>query len=154
MIDINPNTTNRTAVIAADVADFLQWRSASDFDKTIGNDRSFIYEDMKYVCIVNISDIDGQSFTSLLETDGAKLNPKYKDLVALCNQRLDGLRTDLIVESVRAKFYERSQRGIRKYGTTMEENSCSLIEWLNHLQEELMDATLYVEKLKKEIEDK
>lgn len=63
-------------------------------------------------------------------------------------------RHDPIVEAVRAKFYERSQRGIRKYGTTMEENPCSFLEWLNHLQEELMDATLYVEKLKKEIEGK
>ena len=27
----------------------------------------------------------------------------------------------------------------------------NLIEWLNHLQEELMDATLYIEKLKSEV---
>jgi hypothetical protein len=27
----------------------------------------------------------------------------------------------------------------------------NLIEWLNHLQEELMDATLYIEKLKAEL---
>jgi hypothetical protein len=41
--------------------------------------------------------------------------------------------------------------GIKKYGTTLENNTLSLMEWLNHLQEELMDATLYIEKLKQEI---
>jgi hypothetical protein len=33
----------------------------------------------------------------------------------------------------------------------MERDDLSLDEWLTHLQEELMDATLYIEKLKTEI---
>ena len=33
----------------------------------------------------------------------------------------------------------------------MERNDLSLVEWLQHLQEELMDACVYVEKLKQEI---
>lgn len=41
---------------------------------------------------------------------------------------------------------------IKKYGTTLEGNQLPLIEWMNHLQEELMDATLYVEKLKAELQ--
>ncbi len=52
---------------------------------------------------------------------------------------------------VMTKYYERSKNGIKKYGTTLENNSLPLIDWLNHLQEELMDATLYIEKLKQEI---
>jgi hypothetical protein len=47
---------------------------------------------------------------------------------------------DKIVEDVMAK-----------YGTTLDENKATLIEWLTHLQEELMDATLYIEKLKSEL---
>lgn len=62
-------------------------------------------------------------------------------------------KTDPIVETVREKFHSRSERGVKKYGTTMAENPCSHYEWLNHLQEELMDATLYVEKLKRETSD-
>jgi len=62
-------------------------------------------------------------------------------------------KTDPIVETVREKFHSRSERGVKKYGTTMAENPCSHYEWLNHLQEELMDATLYVEKLKSETND-
>ena len=61
---------------------------------------------------------------------------------------------DKIVKSVVDKFDQRSDVGQKKYGTTLERNDLTLIEWLNHLQEELMDATLYVEKLKVELEDK
>jgi hypothetical protein len=55
---------------------------------------------------------------------------------------------DKIVESVLDKYNERSKVGIDKYGKTLEQNKLSTLEWLNHLQEELMDATLYIEKLK------
>jgi len=58
---------------------------------------------------------------------------------------------DPILMKVITKYYERSEMGIKKYGTTLENNSLPLMEWLNHLQEELMDATLYIEKLKQEI---
>jgi hypothetical protein len=61
---------------------------------------------------------------------------------------------DKIVEDVMAKYRQRSEVGIAKYGTTLEENKASLIEWLTHLQEELMDATLYIEKLKSELNEK
>jgi hypothetical protein len=55
---------------------------------------------------------------------------------------------DKYVQSVKEKFEERSQTGIRKYNTTLERDDLSFVDWLNHLQEELMDATLYVERLK------
>jgi hypothetical protein len=58
---------------------------------------------------------------------------------------------DPIVIKVMSKYYERSNQGIKKYGTTLENNTLPLIDWLNHLQEEMMDATLYIEKLKQEI---
>lgn len=58
---------------------------------------------------------------------------------------------DIIVTKVAMKYFDRSEAGIKKYGTTLQNNSLPLIDWLNHLQEELMDATLYIEKLKQEI---
>jgi tRNA A37 threonylcarbamoyladenosine biosynthesis protein TsaE len=61
---------------------------------------------------------------------------------------------DKIVEDVMAKYRQRSEVGIAKYGTTLEDNKATLIEWLTHLQEELMDATLYIEKLKSELNEK
>ena len=61
---------------------------------------------------------------------------------------------DKIVEDVIAKYRQRSEVGIAKYGTTLNENKATLIEWLTHLQEELMDATLYIEKLKSDLNEK
>jgi len=58
---------------------------------------------------------------------------------------------DSILISVMSKYHERSKRGVLKYGKTLDRTDVDLIDWLNHLQEELMDATLYIEKLKKEI---
>ena len=57
-------------------------------------------------------------------------------------------KKDKYVQAVKEKFEERSQTGIRKYNTTLEREDLNLVDWLNHLQEELMDATLYVERLK------
>ncbi len=59
---------------------------------------------------------------------------------------------DQIVEQVKNKFDERSETGIAKYGTTLERGDLSLLDWLSHLQEELMDATLYIQKLKNELD--
>ena len=59
---------------------------------------------------------------------------------------------DKIVKSVIDKYADRSEVGQKKYGTTLEREDLTLVDWLKHLQEELMDATLYVEKLKTELE--
>ena len=56
-----------------------------------------------------------------------------------------------IEETVAKMILERSKVGKNKYGTTMEREDLSLIEWLQHLQEELADACVYVEKIKQEI---
>lgn len=53
---------------------------------------------------------------------------------------------DWIVNKVIHKYTTRSAEGMKKYGVTMAENPLSLREWLNHLQQELMDATLYAER--------
>ena len=56
--------------------------------------------------------------------------------------------TDAITEAVVAQLRTRAEKGKLKYGTTMDRDDLTLMEWLQHLQEELMDATVYVEKLK------
>lgn len=60
--------------------------------------------------------------------------------------------TDTQVKSVINKLDQRSLTGLIKYGTTLDRDDLSLLDWLNHLQEELMDAVLYVERLKKDVE--
>ena len=58
---------------------------------------------------------------------------------------------DQIVLSVMAKYAERSATGLRKYGTTLDREDLTIEDWIKHLQEELMDATLYLERIKKDI---
>jgi hypothetical protein len=46
---------------------------------------------------------------------------------------------------------DRSDVGFAKYGKTLRDDPSDVFVWLNHLQEELMDATLYLQRLKEEI---
>ena len=62
--------------------------------------------------------------------------------------------SDKIVESVIAQLRTRAEKGKQKYGTTMERDDLTLMQWLQHLQEELMDAVVYIEKVKAESERK
>jgi hypothetical protein len=52
---------------------------------------------------------------------------------------------DKIVQQVIDKYTSRSEVGVAKYGTTLENNNVD--NYMNHLQQELMDATLYIEKI-------
>lgn len=55
---------------------------------------------------------------------------------------------DPIVSAVIRKMYQRSQVGIKKYGTTMERDDLSTEQWIDHAIEEAMDLVLYLTKLK------
>jgi hypothetical protein len=58
---------------------------------------------------------------------------------------------DPVVQSVVNKFVDRSNVGYVKYGKTMRDDKSDVFVWLNHLQEELLDASLYLQRLKEEI---
>ena len=60
--------------------------------------------------------------------------------------RMDGV--DTIVKSVVQKFLDRAALGKKKYGTDLDRTDLSILEWIQHAQEEHMDAILYLEKLK------
>ncbi len=55
---------------------------------------------------------------------------------------------DPVVKRVVNKFVSRSDVGFAKYGVTLEQDPSEMFQWLNHLQEELMDAVLYLQKAK------
>jgi hypothetical protein len=63
-------------------------------------------------------------------------------------------QTDSIVEEVIDLFRKRSEQGLKKYGTTLDRDDLSEMEWIQHLQEELMDAILYLTKLKNTINNR
>jgi hypothetical protein len=59
---------------------------------------------------------------------------------------------DPVVERVVDKFVDRSDVGFKKYGVTLEDDTSDMLAWLNHLQEEMMDAVLYLQKAKETYE--
>ena len=65
---------------------------------------------------------------------------------------------DPVVERVVDRFIERSDTGFAKYGTTLHEERTTkmkdLLKYLNDVQEELMDAVLYLQTAKEDIIDK
>jgi len=54
---------------------------------------------------------------------------------------------DTILAELIKKYEQRSEAGIAKYGTTLDRDDLLLRDWLIHLQEELMDASLYATKI-------
>ena len=60
---------------------------------------------------------------------------------------------DKNVERVITQLRDREEEGLRKYGVNTERIDLSTLEWLQHLQEELMDASVYIEKLKNEMKN-
>ena len=56
---------------------------------------------------------------------------------------------DTIVKAIVEKFLQRSAIGRTKYGTTLDRTDLGVLDWINHAQEEHMDAILYLEKLKR-----
>jgi len=59
--------------------------------------------------------------------------------------------TDSVVFSIIEKFKERSDIGMKKYGTNLDRTDLNVLDWIKHAQEEHMDAILYLEKLKQTI---
>ena len=64
---------------------------------------------------------------------------------------------DPVVERVVDKFVSRSDVGFEKYGTTLEDERRlkmkGLQKYLNDIQEELMDAVLYIQTARDELQD-
>ena len=61
---------------------------------------------------------------------------------------------DKNVKNVIVQLRSRAEQGMSKYGVNTERSDLSTLEWLQHLQEELMDASVYIEKLKNEMKEK
>ncbi len=58
---------------------------------------------------------------------------------------------DSVVQAILDKFIARSAFGRTKYGTDLDRIDLSVHDWIQHAQEEHMDAILYLEKLKRVI---
>lgn len=74
---------------------------------------------------------------------------KYYESLGYSTNHTNEAKDDKVVEDVKRIYDKRSKEGVDKYGTTLYDSPDGFYKFLNHLQEELMDATLYIEKLKK-----
>lgn len=63
---------------------------------------------------------------------------------------MSAIELDVCEEAVIAAIRKRREHGFRKYGVTVERTDIDLLGWIQHLMEELMDAAIYAERLKRE----
>jgi hypothetical protein len=59
---------------------------------------------------------------------------------------------DSIVTSILEQFTQRALQGKKKYGVDLDRTDLSLLQWIEHAKQEHMDAILYLEKIKQEID--
>lgn len=59
---------------------------------------------------------------------------------------------DKYTKAVVDSYVARAQRGFAKYGTTMEREDLTLLQWITHAQEELQDFTIYAMRIIDELE--
>ncbi|MGB4742682.1 MAG: hypothetical protein WBH49_03460 [Flavobacteriaceae bacterium] len=78
-----------------------------------------------------------KKYEEMLEAEGYVTDSTYNHI-----------SKDPIVEDVIRTMRARSREGIQKYGTTLYDSPDGFYKFLNHLQEELMDGILYIEKIK------
>ena len=88
-----------------------------------------------------------------------KINMSDREIMDAKNgitRRTYGFR-DPVVQRVCDKFIDRSNVGYKKYGTTLEDERRlkmkGLQKYLNDVQEELMDAVLYIQSARDELQD-
>ena len=74
---------------------------------------------------------------------------KVKDTMS---QWIEAQVQDSVVQSVINKFKQRSEVGIKKYGTTLERDDLTTLNWIEEAQAEAMDFCLYLERLKRQYE--
>ncbi len=58
---------------------------------------------------------------------------------------------DSVVYRIAILLKNRSETGIRKYGTTLDRTDLEVKQWIDHAIEEALDLALYLERIKSEL---
>jgi hypothetical protein len=77
----------------------------------------------------------------------------------MTNKLNKGVKFELSVEDNNVnelclEYMRRAEHGFKKYGVTTERRDLDLMQWIQHLKEELMDATVYIHRIQKELKEK
>jgi hypothetical protein len=60
-------------------------------------------------------------------------------------------KPDSVVQAIVDKFITRAKFGKQKYNTDLDRQDLSVLDWIQHAQDEMHDGILYLEKLKQEL---
>jgi hypothetical protein len=97
-----------------------------------------------------------KDYTGVKSVDKLPVPKKYEEFTSMSLDKVlrpfvdwTPPKYDSIVTAVIEKFQQRAEAGQKKYGTNLDRTDLSVSDWIQHTQEELMDAILYLEKLKK-----
>jgi hypothetical protein len=107
-----------------------------------------------YTVYYNQTDMKGNWDSCILEVHGPSFSvfpgdPRWRETI-VDEDSVSTQEPDSVVASVLESFKQRAATGQKKYGTNLDRTDLKTLDWIQHLQEELMDATLYLEKLKGE----
>lgn len=69
------------------------------------------------------------------------------ELVSEVEKIKENQPADSVTQTVMHKLAARSHKGVNTYGKTMDRSDLTEIEWLQHLHEELLDGSVYCQKL-------
>jgi len=113
------------------------------------------------ICDRGYVQVNANGDTSLLAKQSACVESRIRELVDTVRlSKWDELkheprnileeylsRRDPVIEQVVHLLRSRSRRGIAKYGQTLDRDDLELVDWLNHLQEELSDGLAYCQRV-------
>ena len=63
-------------------------------------------------------------------------------------------KPDSVVQEIIDRFRSRAEFGMKKYGTDLDRQDLSLLDWIAHAREEAMDYVLYLTKIERELKKK
>lgn len=66
----------------------------------------------------------------------------------------DEITANEVLRNVRDRLETQTEKGLAKYGHTVKYKDLELTDWIEHTQDELTDALVYLECLKLSIKDK
>jgi hypothetical protein len=108
--------------------------------------------------VFNVSDMDTKSNKDLLR-ELFLLWENKNNLTEIEKEKISSIlssfsstthKPDSIVQTILDNFVQRAKKGKLKYGVDLDREDLSTLEWIQHAQEEHMDAILYLEKLKQD----
>ena len=112
--------------------------------------KNIIAESKTTPLIVQVENMYDKYFTGRVLV--GDFNNEVGDYVSIASSTFNissnEIKEDKIVTQIVDKFKQRSEIGIKKYNTTLEENNTD--DYYEHLSEELMDSLLYLQKIKEQ----